>query len=343
MEKYNFIYNEDIDFKLIQARETIYLDLNVWIDLADAKTPPAKLLKEILKLLVDEKKIFCPLHFSTISEMRKAKFDSVSKLGKIMDQLSLNFTFIRSEILQKAEIVAFIYSLINHRKFSVPVQYVFGPYMSYLSYGFSLTYNEDAPIEKREEKNKIAADIMKKITLLDMIEMAGRFDHWKKRDYSSFFQAELKNIWDETKGEKNKIRENEENYVTKTKILPTIFQINSTLTKEQLKELMELINAFQTDKKGRRISSILKQMPSLRNEVEVMSTAVLDKNRKYNMNDFFDLENIIIPLAYSNVFVSQDRWIRHLLKVTDLPKKNGCKYFYDFKELTTYLTNGYLT
>jgi len=60
------------------------------------------------------------------------------------------------------------------------------------------------------------------------------------------------------------------------------------------------------------------------------------------MNDFFDLENIIVPLAYSDVFISRDKWIRHLLKISDLPQKNNCIYLYNVNQLVDYISEKYL-
>lgn len=60
------------------------------------------------------------------------------------------------------------------------------------------------------------------------------------------------------------------------------------------------------------------------------------------MNDFFDLENIPIPLAYSDYFVARDKWVKHLLDSTKLPEINNCKYFYDIDEFFNSLSNNYL-
>lgn len=77
-------------------------------------------------------------------------------------------------------------------------------------------------------------------------------------------------------------------------------------------------------------------------EVEVLSFALLDNQRKITMNDFFDLENIPVPMAHADTFVTRDKWIRYLINNTNLTKKNDCLYFYNVDNLVSYLTSKYL-
>ncbi len=47
--------------------------------------------------------------------------------------------------------------------------------------------------------------------------------------------------------------------------------------------------------------------------VEVMTISGLDTNRGDSMNDFYDREMMINPLAYGDVVVSQGRWIKSMM------------------------------
>ena len=125
-------------------------------------------------------------------------------------------------------------------------------------------------------------------------------------------------------------------------LLPLIKKVNSSLEPNQMIKLLNYIDSFPKDNQERAFNSIIKHMPSLRNEVDLLSIVQLDRNRKITMNDFFDLENIPIPLAYSKYFVARDKWIRHLFNSTNLPEINDCEYFYDLNELLNSLTNSYL-
>jgi hypothetical protein len=47
---------------------------------------------------------------------------------------------------------------------------------------------------------------------------------------------------------------------------------------------------------------------------EVMTFTGFDPNRTDKMNDFYDIQLMIIPMAYADVVVATDKWIRELMK-----------------------------
>lgn len=111
---------------------------------------------------------------------------------------------------------------------------------------------------------------------------------------------------------------------------------------EQVYKITKYITSFPKDDKKSVFNSIIDFMPSIRNEVDILSIVPLDNKRNITINDFYDIENLLVPLAYSDVFVSKDKWIRYLLKVTGLPKKNNCRYLYDLESFVHYLSKNYL-
>ena len=219
---------------------------------------------------------------------------------------------------------------------------IFVPYIAYLSknasLNFSKNYNKDIAVEVTKKiKKKIS-----NVTLPDMIELTNGFQGRRQKDHSQNIQNSWKKLWKHCKGDKRKIRLETENYVAKEKLLPVIRKINSTLNPVQLLRLTDYFNSFPKTDKDRAFNSVIQHIPSLRNEVDVFSVAPLDNQRKVSMNDFFDLENLVVPIAYSDIFVAKDRWIRHILKNTNLPEKNNCLYFFSIEELVTYLSLKYL-
>jgi hypothetical protein len=175
-----------------------------------------------------------------------------------------------------------------------------------------------------------------------MIELSEGFKNRVRKDYSSIINNWWKNIWEETNGNKNLIRIANEDYIAQSKLLPVLNKITNIISPEQALSFNNYLNSLPKDKKNRAFNSVINNIPSLRNEIEICSTAIMDNNRKVKMNDFFDLENVSVPIAYSNVFVSRDKWLRNLFKMTNLPKINNCLYLYNMNELISSLSENYL-
>lgn len=263
------------------------------------------------------------------------------KVGKLMEEFSLNFSFANWDEIWKSEVRNFVYSYLHKTKYVVEDEILFVPFIGYLSSKASLIYPDGYKKEFAEEVNSLQKNISK-FTLTDFIKISNGAKDIVRKDHSAYIKDEWLNALKRAKGNKAKLRYENETFTSKTRILTTLFEINKELSPENLLKITEYLNSFPKDNKGRIFNSIIGFLPTLRNEVEILSVVSLDKQRKVTMNDFFDIENLIVPLAYSDVLVSRDRWIRSLLKVTDLPEKNNCKYFYDFEGLIKYLSNNYL-
>lgn len=92
------------------------------------------------------------------------------------------------------------------------------------------------------------------------------------------------------------------------------------------------------DKYGGCMATLLAELPALHNHVEVMTRSSEDPNRKDKLNDFFDLDMMPVPLAYADVFVSHERWVRErFLKLGGFLQRNGCVYCSSYAELETWL------
>lgn len=342
MNKYNIKFRNNVDYNILNGREIIYLDSNAWIDLADEKTQTAKILKELLLILVKDHKIFCPLNFPTLSELYNQSYTSMLRVGELMNSLSLNFSFSFSKDIWSHEVVKFVFSYLNNVEYTLSNQVLFVPFIGYLSSNASLTFPEDSDTEKEMVLYKILKNKISKMTLSEFIKLSNGLENRHQKNLANKIQNDWNDRWDRNNGDRKKIRIEIENIIANEVLLPLLRNINTNLTKDQLLQITNYIASFPKDNKGRAFNSIIKNMPSLKNEVEIWSAAQLDRNRKITMNDFFDLENIPIPLAYSNYFLARDKWVRHLLKITNLPRQNNCHYFFDPNELLNSLTAKYL-
>jgi hypothetical protein len=334
-------FRENVDYSLIQNRDIISLDMNIWIELADGKTVFAQTIKELLQLLVKDGKLFCPSIWSVLSELYKQSYSSRLRVGKLMDELSLNYSFAPSKEIWREEVRLFVQTLVDEKRYKISKEYLFIPFIGYLSSKGTLTYPEGADVNEAKDMTNVIKNGLGKVTLIDILSLSTR----RKRDsanYSSQLNKQYKEIWANNKGNKKKIRIENQIYLVNTKILPIINEINTSLKPEQAYKVLKFIKSFPEDDRESVFNSIIGFMPSIRNEFEILSIAPLDNRRNVTINDFYDIENIIIPLAYSNVFVSQDKWIRRLLKDTNLPQKNNCEYFCNLDYFVQFLNNKYL-
>lgn len=334
-------FRDNVDYSPILGRDVIFLDMNIWIELADEKTQFAKTIKELLQFLVRDRKLFCPLYWSVLSELYKQEYSSRLRVAKIMDELSLNFSFSPSKEIWHEEVRLFIQSLLDERIHKISRELLFIPFVGYLSSKGKLTYPEYVDETEAMKMSEVIMNNFDKVTLYNLMLIADKVKKDPEAD-SIYLNKRYKEVWANNKGNKNRIRIENQNFIANIKILPRIKEINRILKPEQVLKITKYISSFPKDKNQSVFNSVIDFMPSLRNEVEILSIVPLDNQRNFTINDFYDIENLLIPLAYSDVFVSQDKWIRHLLKVTDLPQKNNCLYLYNLEDLVQYLNKKYL-
>lgn len=84
---------------------------------------------------------------------------------------------------------------------------------------------------------------------------------------------------------------------------------------------------------------LLVELPALHNLVDLMVEADMQPNRKDSNNHFMDNEIMVAPLAYADVFVSQDKGVRNLLRNTNkqLLARTKCEYCDSLTELEKWL------
>jgi hypothetical protein len=72
--------------------EAVFLDTNIWIDMADGKKAEAQPLKHRLTEMVSAGEIFCPLSPPLIWELYLQEYSRV-RTGELMEALSLNVCY----------------------------------------------------------------------------------------------------------------------------------------------------------------------------------------------------------------------------------------------------------
>lgn len=300
--------------KKLIGRKSIFLDSNMWITLADEKTNQAKLVKELLKKLVSDELVFCPLNHAILWELYKQNKDSAFRTSKLMEELSLNISFAWCDDIFNQEIENFIFNITNTKKNTN----TYVPVIEYLS-------------------TDELSDKFKNLTLSDFISIINNtlprneikppelFSIRKKR--REFAKGNKKNAW--------KV---EATFLANEYILPKINNVLSTLSLNDKAKFLTYLDSFAKDEYDSCLSAILEKMPALRNYAEIITIANFDINRKNSMNDFYDIEMLIIPLAYADVVVSHDKWVKYLiLHENNFEKINNTQYISNLSNFEAYL------
>jgi hypothetical protein len=89
------------------------------------------------------------------------------------------------------------------------------------------------------------------------------------------------------------------------------------------------------------LEELLAKLPALNNYIELLTTIAQNPTQKFEMNDFFDHEIMPVPLAYADVFVAQDKGMKHLLgHSTKVMARTSCHYCYTLDELYKWMVRG---
>ena len=341
MIKFEINIGDDTDYNSIRYRESIYFDSNIWIDIAEENSEHADLAKTLLSRLVDDGKIFCPLNFPTISELYKQNYDSMVKVADLMKSLSLNFSFAAHDEIWPKEIECFLRSILLGDQIDFEIDDLFIPFIGYLRSKYFLEFEDDNDPQIIEKVALLRKEIAN-FTILDWVKFTDGVKGRKQKDRSKFIQNEWRKNFEIHKGDKIKIKRGVENFIGQNMILPKTLNFVKKQTAENKDKINKYFDSLPKEKDGRSFDSIIKMLPSLNNYICSLAIAQLDPNRKIRMNDFFDLESIPVPIAYSDIFVARDKWIKYLLEKSNLIKKKDCQIFHSIKDLNSYLANHFL-
>jgi hypothetical protein len=321
-------------WKRIQGREVVSLDSNIWIDMADGKKPDARPIKETLIDLVQAGTLFCPLSPTLIWELYKQD-SSLLRTGELMETLSLNVCFASTDEIFDWEVECFAKKLAGSEDDRCTRKMLFVPVMGYLTSRFRLVYPADTPEDTIRDFGKIVQDRLNSLTLTELLKLRGDgISQFLKCMPPTPFQKEALRARESAKGDRSKVWRTEEESVASRYIMPAIRKLPFPL---RLYVLQFAKNAPR-DKYDGCLPTLLGALSAIHNHVEVMIRALEDPNRKDKSSDFFDLDMLPVPLAYADVFVSQDKWIRDILKNRgSFLKRNPCKFCQDFDELKKWL------
>lgn len=324
----------------ISSRTLLFLDTNIWIDLAEQATEDSRECLSRLHEAVTAGRLLCPLSAPLIWELYKQNHASALRVAKIMDDLSLSTTFVSTNEVLTVEVECFIQSILTGEPLSIPRRALLVPFVSYLSTNSQIEFPESWLAENREKFMSLFTERMKVMTVTNFVDMAKAYFPKPERKIPPPFSQVHKRRAEYTKGDKKKAWWVEAHSIMTSMVLPKLNAIRSKLPIQSQLAILAAINCLPQDGFKSRIIALFERMPSLFVRTEVMTLSGLDTNRKDSMRDFYDLEMLDIPFAYSDAFASQDRWLRHIAKTAPVMMKQWpARFLSGLREITCFLRN----
>ncbi|HEX3148021.1 MAG TPA: hypothetical protein VHR66_08045 [Gemmataceae bacterium] len=321
----------------IRGRKSVFLDTNVWIDMADGKLDAAKPIREKLTELVGAGVLFCPLSRTIIWELFKQAKDSRLRTGGLMESLSLNACFTRPEEIFAWEFSVFLKRLASRCDEQCERHMLFVPVLGHLTSSCSLKYAADSPADYVRESSKIIFDALSRMSLTDLLKLDTEvISEFLRAAPAPPYQREAEFFRAFAKGDRDKVWTYEAAVVSKNVVEPII----KNLSASDVVTLHAFIGTAPKDKYGGILPTLMPRLPAVCNHVDVMALASEDPNRKDRPSDFYDLDMLPVPLAYADVFVSRDRRIRDMLQNRGkLLHRNRCQFFSDYAAFGDWLGN----
>lgn len=327
--------DRDAVWRKIGSRKALYLDMNVWIDMADGEKAAAQPVKARLQELVRIGKLFCPLNASLIWELYKQTFTQ-ARTGQLMEELSLNVCYAQSREIFNWEVECFAKRIARLEDSRCDRKMLFVPVMGYLASSYTLSYPAGTQREQVIEPGNLIFERTNAFTLTELLALRnnGEMGTYLKAQPATPLQAAAEAMRTITQGDRGKAWRLTEESVFNQFIMPAISKLPLILKPP----LLNHVANAPKDKYGGCLPTILPSFPALRNHVEVMTRASRNTSRKDKQSDFYDLEMMPVPLAYADAFVSQDRWVREdFLKPGEFAKINQCRVCYDYDDLERWL------
>lgn len=324
----------------IKERIAIFLDTNIWIDLSENDNFIIKEVKEKLVQLVNNGVVFCPLSNNIFMEFHRQTYDSIQRLFTTIDSLSLNLSIKNRAVLYKTEVQYFI-------------------------------NNEILGITKNILRNEIFVPFSCTVSDINFVEFPHSFKHpmarpffnlyhhtlinWKFSEYmyhmkdripqkidlgGKKFQKEWLVRWELTKGDKNKMRALEEEYIIDEIIKPIFKEESLKIGAENITKMIAYFNEIKAknENKGKIVAKrILDKCPLIKNTLEILTFAGFDHNRKGRDTDYDDLEIMISSSSYYDVLFSRDKWLYDTLNKQKSKLLTKTIYYKDYSEFNKYL------
>jgi len=328
-----FGYDKDGVWLRVRGRRSVFLDTNCWINLADGKRDSSVRLRETLRAAVAGGIVFCPLSWGILEELFDQSGPSLPRTASLMEELSLNAVFVIREELYAWELSRSIRRFIGKAN-NESLNGLFTPPAAFVGSGPAVSIDFPDGISLSPQAQAHAQAYMKKhLSEIGVAKLAQDMGGNKKDRTPPAYSSAAKKAREEFGGDKLKLFVMEAGDCFRTYVTPLLFKYPPNVIVPWLKHLgrdRDEVAFFQ---------NALAEFPALYNYTEIMMVADSQPDRKDKHNHFMDNEIMVAPLAYCNVFVSEDKGMKDIAaKRTKILGRTKCQYLDRLDALECWLT-----
>ena len=325
----------DQDRSAVHAASTktlVYMDSNVWIDLAERFQDLANLC---LKAVQSNRMLF-PLSFATVHELiQQPTASKRSHVAVLMDDLSRGFCFLPSTQIQEIEADLALSVVLGKSTPTVDRDKILTRTVEFagkMSLQFPPDWQE-ADIKKFTQlfaqqplmhsvKWLVNHPSANELQLSNREQMDRYVEHMTSgiKRINAHFQNIPKNL------RRKQFLLEERVSAVKTIISPRISRnLLKVVGQEKLLATISEISKLVGGGSESRLNQIMNVMPSLDLCCQLIAERVCNYSRKVRRQDFYDVEHAIVGGAYADVFATSDGNLFDLLtKRTGIPAAHGC-------------------
>jgi hypothetical protein len=326
---------------LVATRRVLYLDHNVWIDLADGTTAGARETLELATLAVNAGLLVCPVSYPAMTELLKqGKTRSSIRQAHVMDALCSGVSMRAERHIIDLE-VGFAHAFMSDGEKTATRTDMFTAVGCYLADG-TLEFPDGWDVAGATEMTEVIRRNLPSVTWmlehLPVDDFRRRHTEGDKRYVALVgeLNADLADFKDRRgKLKADALRLEEHTYVLKTYILPRLPRIVGLagmitglgkLQKRQLKPGPSTL------------ARIVEAMPSTNLSCELHVQRRL-AGRSARPQDLYDQEHAVLGVPYSDAFGSSDGELLDLLRKARARERYGTRLLRGLAEIRTFVSD----
>lgn len=334
------VVNESIRQRL-ENRSLLFLDLNLWIDVAESEHDEAVHAKRYLLEAVGAGRLACPTSFPLVSELLQQEPDSAARVADVMDRLSLKCCFLPNPLVFYLEVERCLDGLLSEEPAPFEGRDVCGPVYSFLSLGGRLAFPEGFPAD-RIQRASFTADLGRNLGrkgVRDLVRLLTNSLPLKDiKSRKPKYQEAIRKRDTALGRDARRIRREEVAFVTEKWFIPCLEMYLQRVDSVRKACLLHELGKLRQDRNFSRTEELLKRCPALSAFVNVMVVSGRDPQRRDDMRDFFDREVLILPYAYADAIAARDKWLFHLaLQMQESVEGRSPRIFKSLSEMTDFV------
>ena len=313
-------FDKESAWNKVKDRLSVFMDMNCWINMRDERYPVAVAVRDRLKDLVSSGQVVCPLSWGLIEELFTQSPDLRRRTASLMEELSLNVTYVMRREAFEWEITRSVRRLASEEA-DDSLNGLFAPVAAFNGSQFPVEFPEDYPIQKVDQE-RVRAIAKQGLGMTGLAQLVDTLDvPPNEGHHPPAYSEAARKAMALAKGNKSKLLEMEANEVFRIYVVPSLMKFPPAVVAQWMATVVN------PSKRDTLTPESYLSLPALSNYVEIMATVDSQPSRKDKNNDFFDYEIMVVPLAYSSAFVSKDKGIKHLLtQRTQILKRTSCQY-----------------